>query len=163
MKKVLKFLDDHFEEYILIASFFVTVTVIFIQVIARYVFKNSLSWSEELARYIFVWQIWLGAAYAAKIDKHINITVVREKLPQKVQVILEFLVYVLWIAFTVFMVVEGRELIAFIIKTKQKAPALRIPMAIPYASVPIGCGIMGLRLIEKIVRSIPGWKERWNS
>ncbi len=163
MKKVLKFLDDHFEEYVLIASFFVTVTVIFVQVVARYIFHNSLSWSEELARYIFVWQIWLGAAYAAKIDKHINITVAREKLPQKLQVIIEVFVYLLWIAFTIFMVFKGRELLAYILKTKQKAPALRIPMAIPYASVPVGCGLMGIRLIEKIIRSIPDWKARWNA
>ena len=83
--KVLRFLDDHLEEYLLIGSFFITVTVIFIQVVARYVFNNSLTWSEEFARYIFVWQIWLGASYAAKINKHINITVAREKMPQRIR------------------------------------------------------------------------------
>ena len=159
--KLIRAIDDHLEEYLLIGSFFVTVTVVFIQVIARYVFNNSLTWSEEFARYIFVWQIWLGASYAAKINKHINITVAREKFPQRVQIILEALVLVLWIAFAVFMVVKGRDVIAFVIKSKQRTPALRISMAIPYLSVPVGCGLMGYRILQNFIKSIPGWKERW--
>ena len=160
--KLLRFLDDHLEEYLLIGSFFVTVTVIFIQVICRYVFGNSLSWSEELARYIFVWQIWLGASYAAKINKHINITVAREKMPQRVQVILEALVLVIWTAFAVFMVVKGKDVIAYIIKSKQRTPALQISMAIPYLSVPVGCGLMAFRILENVVRSLPDWRVRWS-
>lgn len=159
--KVVRFIDDHLEEYLLIGSFFVTVALIFVQVICRYVFKNSLSWSEELARYIFVWQIWLGASYAAKIKKHISITVAREKLPQKAQIVLEALVIVLWFAFSVFMVVKGREVIAYIAKSKQRTPALQIPMTIPYMSVLVGCGLMAFRLVENFIKSIPDWKARW--
>ena len=159
--KVLRFLDDHLEEYLLIGSFFVTVAVIFVQVVARYVFNNSLTWSEEFARYIFVWQIWLGAAYAAKINKHINITVAREKMPQRIQVILEALVMVLWVAFAVFMVVKGKDVIAYVLRSKQRTPALQIPMAVPYMSVPVGCGLMGLRILQNFIKSIPDWKGRW--
>ena len=159
--KVLRFLDDHLEEYLLIGSFFVTVGVIFAQVIFRYVLRNSLTWSEELARYIFVWQIWLGASYAAKINKHINITAAREKMPRRVQVILEALVLVLWAAFAVFMVVKGRDVIAYILKSRQRTPALQIPMAVPYLSVPVGCGLMAFRITENFFRSIPDWRARW--
>lgn len=159
--KVLRFLDDHLEEYLLIGSFFVTVAVIFAQVIFRYVLRNSLTWSEELARYIFVWQIWLGASYAAKINKHINITAARERMPQRVQVILEAVVLVLWAAFAVFMVVKGKDVIAYILKSKQRTPALQIPMAVPYLAVPVGCGLMAFRIVENFFRSIPDWKERW--
>ncbi|MGI5963262.1 MAG: TRAP transporter small permease [Lawsonibacter sp.] len=159
--KVLRAIDKHLEEYLLVGSFFVTVTVIFVQVVCRYVFKNSLSWSEELARYIFVWQIWLGASYAAKINKHINITVARERFPQKVQIILEALVLILWAAFAVFMVYKGKDVIEYILKSKQRTPALQIPMAIPYLSVPVGCGLMAIRIIQNFIYSIPDWKARW--
>lgn len=159
--KVLRFIDKHLEEYLLVGSFFVTVTVIFIQVIFRYVLKNSLSWSEELARYIFVWQIWLGASYAAKINKHINITVAREKFPERVQIVLEAVVLVCWAAFAVFMVVQGRSVVAYIMRSKQRTPALQIPRAIPYSSVPVGCGLMAFRVIQKFVQNIPDWKARW--
>ena len=160
--KVLRFIDDNLEEYVLAASFVVTIALIFVQVVCRYVLRNSLSWSEELARYIFVWQIWLGAAYAAKIDKHINITVVRERLPQKTQIVLDFLVLAIWLAFSLFMVVRGIDVVNSIFKMKQRSPALQIPMGIPYMAVPVGCALMSFRVAQKIVTSLPGWKKRWS-
>ena len=42
----------------------------------RTVFKNSLTWSEELSRYIFIWQIWLGASTALKYNEHIRVTLI---------------------------------------------------------------------------------------
>ena len=45
---------DHFEETILVYSYLLVVPLLFVQVVSRYVFNHSLSWSEELARYIFI-------------------------------------------------------------------------------------------------------------
>ena len=61
MKKILKFLNDYLEETICIILMSVMTIIIFIQVIMRYVMHNSLSWSEELARYCFIWLIYIGA------------------------------------------------------------------------------------------------------
>ena len=66
----MKRITDHLEEYILIGSLFVSVALVFVQIVMRYAFKNSIFWSEELVRYIFLWQIWLGASYATKENKH---------------------------------------------------------------------------------------------
>lgn len=49
----------------------------------RTVFHNSLSWSEELSRYIFIWQIWLGASIALKEDEHINVTLIYNFVKKK--------------------------------------------------------------------------------
>ena len=54
---------NNLEEYLLIISLVCNVLLVFLQVIMRTVFKNSLTWSEELSRYIFIWQIWLGRFY----------------------------------------------------------------------------------------------------
>ena len=55
---------NNLEEYLLVVSLVINVLLVFLQVIMRTVFKNSLTWSEELSRYIFIWQIWLGASIA---------------------------------------------------------------------------------------------------
>ena len=60
--KVLVTIWNKIEEYFLVYSLILMVALVFIQVIMRYIFNNSLSWSEELVRYIFIWQIWLGAS-----------------------------------------------------------------------------------------------------
>lgn len=64
MKKKLHLLTvyNHLEELILVCMFAVMVIVIFVQVIMRFVFNNSLSWSEALARLLFVWLTWLESA-----------------------------------------------------------------------------------------------------
>lgn len=59
MKKVIGFYNS-LEAHLLVISLAFTTLLIFVQVVMRYVFNNSLSWSEELARYVFIWQIWLG-------------------------------------------------------------------------------------------------------
>lgn len=160
--RALTYLDKYFEEAILTISFVVTIFLVFMQVIFRYVIQSSLSWSEELVRYIFVWQIWLGAAYAAKLDKHINITVIRDKMNKKTQIIVEAFVLISWFAFSLFMTVKGIDVVKYILNVGQRTPALQIPMGYPYVSVPFGCGLMSLRVLQKMILSIPKWKEGWN-
>ena len=53
------------EEVFLVATLAVCVVVSFVQVIARYVFNNSISWSEEGCKYLFVWMIWMGTDFPA--------------------------------------------------------------------------------------------------
>ena len=48
---------NKFEEYLLVISLAVTVTLIFYQVIMRFIFNDAPSWTEEVTRYIFIWQI----------------------------------------------------------------------------------------------------------
>ena len=69
----LRFLNKRFEELILVPSLVFTVILVFSQVVMRYVFQSSLYWSEELARYLFVWQTWLGASLAVREASHIRI------------------------------------------------------------------------------------------
>ena len=54
MKKLLKILDEHAEDVLAVILMSAATLIIVIQVIMRYLFKNSLSWSEEMARYLFV-------------------------------------------------------------------------------------------------------------
>ena len=67
---------NHLEEYLLVGSLVFSVLLVFLQVVMRTVFKNSLSWSEELARYLFIWQTWLGVSIAFKEDEHIKVTLI---------------------------------------------------------------------------------------
>ena len=51
------------EETILIILLVIMTGVMGIQIVSRYVFQNSLTWSEELVRYMFVWSAFLGIPF----------------------------------------------------------------------------------------------------
>jgi len=146
--KVLKYIDNKFEEILLLVLLIAMVVLIFLQVIMRYVFSNSLSWSEELARYMFLWLIWVGASYATKTKSHIAIDAVKSRLPKIPQQILTVLVFVIWLGFALFLCIEGFELTEKIFGMGQKSTALQLPMGFAYASVPVGSGLMVIRLIQ---------------
>src|SRR5512141_3015004 len=52
-----------------------------LQVASRYVFNRPTSWSEELARYLFVWITFLGAAVVIRKRRHVDVTVLTDRLP----------------------------------------------------------------------------------
>lgn len=63
---MLKKLEKNFEEIILMTLLVLMSIVLGLQIVARYVFNNSLSWSEELVRYLFIWSTFLGIPYSIK-------------------------------------------------------------------------------------------------
>ena len=65
----MKWVLDHVEEFFMIPLIFAMSIIIFIQVVCRYVFQNSLTWSEEMARYMFVWLVYFSV-YRKKRKAH---------------------------------------------------------------------------------------------
>ena len=151
---------DHLEEIFLVPSILFSVVLIFSQVVMRYVFSNSLAWSEELARYLFVWQVWVGASYSAKNRSHLRITFTRDRLAPATQKKVEIVVTVIWIAFALFIARNGFSLVARVHRFNQMSPALRLPMAYAHLSVPVGCSLMVVRLIENTVKDFFSTKLR---
>ena len=58
--KILKLLDEKLEEVFLVIILIAAVVIVAMQVVTRYVFKIPLPWSEEIARYLFLWLTWGG-------------------------------------------------------------------------------------------------------
>lgn len=143
---------DHLEEYVLVWSLMFSVFLIFLQVVMRYVFRNSLSWSEELARYVFLWQIWLGASFAVKEHRHLRIEMIVDRLHGRNRQFFELFVLLIWFGFSVFLALKGSELSMLLFKRGQVSPAMRIPMGFAYASVPVGCTLMSIRLVLEMWR-----------
>lgn len=149
MKKVCKWIEENFEKWFLIISLIVMVVLIFVQVLLRLTGK-SIVWIEELARYIMLYQIWIGAAYAVKEDAHIRISSFKNRFKGKSKVRLELIVLTIWLIFSVWLIGEGCILVQEISKMGQRSPAMRLPMVVPYLSVPIGGLLMSIRLVQKL-------------
>ncbi len=146
MKKILK----NFEEYLLVSSLAVLVFLVFLQVVMRYFFRESLTWSEEIARFVFLWMVWLGAGLATKYDAHLKIGIFIDKMGPTLRKKVDFVATLIWISFSAFLFWKGGELTLVLIHRHQLSPVLEIPMALAYAAVPMGAGIMLLRLLRQL-------------
>ncbi len=155
MKKIIENLD----EYILMAMLSASTLLIFFQVVMRYVFMDSLSWSEELARYMYVWQTWIASSYAVKMGRHLRITSVVDKAKGRARVLLELFVIVLWLAFSVFLCFKAAELCKMIFDQQQTSPAMNLPMWLAYMAVPTGTALMAIRLVQQFVANVAKLKE----
>lgn len=148
--KIFKWLNEHFEELFLGVFTVTMVIVISIQVFMRYVLDNSLSWSEELARYCFIWLIYLGISYGVKSQRHIKVDVVLILLKDKWKIVLSIIANILFLSFAVFVIIYGSGIVTQLLTFGQLSPALDIPIWLVYLAGPIGMGLTALRLIQQI-------------
>jgi TRAP-type C4-dicarboxylate transport system permease small subunit len=145
--KLLKFLDN-LESHLckVLLSFFVT--LLFLQVIFRVVIMKSLSWSEELSRFAFVWFAFLGASYATRLGAINRVTVQFKFLPKRLKDIILLVADAFWILFNLVMIRESFKVIADMIEFPFNSPALDLPMHYIYMVFPVAFGLMTLRIIQ---------------
>lgn len=150
-KNILKVLD-RIEETVLIAMFAAMVGIIFFQVIMRYVFNNSLSWSEELGKFLFVWISWLGISIGHKRKEHIKITLVVDKLPHKLKMICEAISELILIVICGITMYYGVIMIA--IQKNIPYAGIKISTSWGYLSLVLGCGIFIIRATVYFIQAI---------
>ncbi|WP_249260936.1 TRAP transporter small permease [Virgibacillus pantothenticus] len=127
------------------------VLVIFLQVIMRYVLGSSLSWSEELARYCFIWSVYIGISYGVKRKRHISVDVLLVMLKERGRLILTILTNCLFIIFAAIIIYYGADITIRLLSWGQDSPALQIPMGVVYLAAPIGLGLCIIRLMQDIL------------
>ena len=120
-------------------------------VFTRYAMGAQASWSEELARFLLIWIGILGAAYASGQNMHLAIDLVSPKLSEAANKRLNLFIRGLIIAFALFVLVIGGTRLIYISQVLgQLSPALRMPMSIVYAAVPLsGLLIIYYKLTER--------------
>ena len=146
--KFLKMLNNHFEEYLLVLLMVAEVIIVFAQVITRFILKSPLAWSEEIARYMFIWLVWIGAAYATKENKNIKIDLLSSKFTGAMKVLADIFVTVLFkVTYTVY-------------ASNSIATGSHMPMWIAWFSLPLSMALMTFRFIQNSVRSIKDSKKK---
>lgn len=148
--KVLKWLDENFEEKLMSTSLWAIVIIMGIQVIMRYVFKSSLKWSEEVSRYLFIWLVFIGMSYGVKKGSHMRIDILETFFP-KLKSIFAIITDVSFLIFAAYMIGPGVTVIQGLKTTGQRSPAAEIPMYIVYFGLLAGLFLVLFRLIQKFI------------
>ena len=116
------------------------VLIIFGQVIFRYVFRAPPFWTEELARYIFTWVCFLGAAYVLKNKGNITLSFIYKYIPQHFLFYYKQLINILILFTIVILVYYGIKSCINIYGIV--SPALGINMVYVNAALPVSGIIM---------------------
>ena len=135
------------EKTVAMIGLFSLVALISIQVVARYFLKTSTPWSEELARYVFIWTSYVGCGMCFAKKKHIVIDLIDEvanktKKPRQILFVVEKFTMIASIVFLCFFLSKYWIYFMRIVKLGRSATALNLPMAIPYFSVIAGSTLM---------------------
>jgi TRAP-type C4-dicarboxylate transport system permease small subunit len=126
------------------------VAVTFGQVFTRYVLNFAPAWCEELARYLFIWVVFLGAPIGVQERGHMALKLVQDRLPLSGKRFCNGLVYA---AATLFLAALTWQGIALVLRTVyQVSPTLLISMRWVYVAIPIGSLLMLFHLATIFLR-----------
>jgi C4-dicarboxylate transporter, DctQ subunit len=149
--KLLKPLD-WLEDTIAVLTMALVSIIIFGQVVSRYGFNYTPSWSEELSRFLIVWSIFIGVSIGVRKNQHIGVDALIRFLPHKLKVASEVLLNLIGLVVVCVLVYISIGYIKDTIEYEQLSPSMRIPMYIPYMAMPVGLTLSGIRFIQDIVR-----------
>jgi C4-dicarboxylate transporter DctM subunit len=123
-----------------------------IQVLYRYVLNDSLAWSDELGRYLFIWCVFMGATMGVKKSLHPSFGSVVQSLPPTARTVVVLLGRVLTIGFCVDLFLLSQKVMPTI--GTAVSPALQISMSYLYLIFPLFALVSLVHVVSHV------WEDR---
>ncbi|TDO94825.1 TRAP-type C4-dicarboxylate transport system permease small subunit [Halanaerobium saccharolyticum] len=115
----------------------------------RYIIRDSLSWTEELARYLMIWAALLAVSVGIKDKEHVGIQLLIKQFPPVITKLITFVVYLITIIFLGVLTVKGYQVADK--AQNQLSLALNISMYWPLMSIPVSGS---LAIIQQLIQTI---------
>jgi C4-dicarboxylate transporter DctQ subunit len=126
------------------------------QVVSRYVFNYTPSWSEELSRYLIVWTIFIGTAVGVRKNIHIGVDAFIRLAPPRAKLALEVLLNLVGAGVSVVLIYLAVLFIQDTVAYEQLSPAMQIPMWLPYLAMPVGLGFAVVHFLHDVAKLLAG-------
>jgi TRAP-type transport system small permease protein len=143
---------SRFERYLVTANraiifvmMAVMATLVFVNVIARYVLNFSIIWAEEVSQYLMIWIAYLGAGLALREGRHVALELLHDSLPVALGRKMRMVIGGLVLAFLGAVTVLGFQFVVFV--WPQETPVLNISLGIPSLAIPIGTLLFAVHLV----------------
>lgn len=136
------------------AALILMAVIVVVQVFCRFVLNDSLSWSEEAARYLQVYITFVGAAVALQRGAHIGVDFLTGFFKGKAKWVSNLFIHLVVAVFCVIVILAGAQVVATQIKYGQTSPALHLEMWKVYLALPLGGALMLVEDLVKLVHEI---------
>ncbi len=143
--KLLKKLDQNLERYLLLLLLAGMTLILGIQIFCRFVLNNSLTWSEELARFMFIWSTFLSIGFCLKENISLKIDTFITLFPKKVQHVILLVGDILMLIFFVYMIPSAWNFAYASVQNGQTSAACGIPMYFVQGSILVGFALAAIR------------------
>ncbi|UFJ41408.1 TRAP transporter small permease [Brevibacillus humidisoli] len=128
------------------------------RILGQYIDMELPRWTEELARYLMIWLVFIGASLAVRYAALIGMEAIAERLPVKPQKGLRIVVLLVSKVFYVVLIIYGIEMLGHV--STQLSPGLKMPMAFVYAAIPAGGLFMLLNSFAVLFETMRGGASR---
>ncbi len=133
-----------------------TLTVL-LQVIMRYVFNSPLTWTEELARYLFIYLTFIGGGLLVYQRGHLFVEVIFNNLPDRVRKGIQIFIDAIVCGFSVYLLISAKTLMG--IASGSYSTAMHIPMEYISFSVLLGAVLIILFSVCNIYEDLKNLKK----
>ena len=133
----------------------VMVAVVISGVFARYLLKNPMSWTEEVARFLMNWMALLGSSIVTRHRAHLGLLYFVQKFPMSLQRLTKLLMDILIMVFLYLLTVEGYQMA--VAAAEQIEPTTGITMNYILACVPLAGLLMMIQLALQMVVDLFHW------
>ena len=151
---LLRTLDQNAERWALLVFYVMLVITMAVEVLRREIFSYSSIWGEEIVRYSFIYLAWIGAAAAVKERAHIRIDVILHYLGTRAKAVVYIFGDLVMFGVAAVALHYSWETVAVSWKFGSVSHGLRVPMTWFLMAVPIGFGLMILRLVQSLLRDL---------
>jgi TRAP-type C4-dicarboxylate transport system permease small subunit len=140
---------DRAVEWLVAALVAAMVIAGFLQIVNRFVFNVSLSWSEELQRYLNIWIVFLAIPIGYRRGVHLGMNMLFERMPALAQRSLQLLQEVLWLVLALTIAWFATRIM--VIAQNQTSGSLGITMDKVYLAQVIGGTYLALIAVRRLV------------
>jgi TRAP-type C4-dicarboxylate transport system permease small subunit len=138
-----------FEDILCTVLLIVIFASVVLQVVNRWLVKASIPWTEELARYCFVWLSCVGISLGVRQNRHMNVDLIDKYLSEKNRCLLGGMVDVVFVVLCFFVVYCGMKYVSKLKNYGQKSAALQLEAWVIYLAGPVGFGLSLFRIVQK--------------
>lgn len=154
--RLIKWLDKNLEESILVILLINMILIMGLQITMRYIFQSSLTWSEELVRFMFIWSTFISVPYCIKHGRSIKIVTFRENFSKRVKRLLLIVDKIFLLVLFSILTYYAVDVVRMTGLSGQSSTALGLPMGVVQISTVIGFGLSCFRIIQKLFISLKG-------
>lgn len=159
--KILKWLDEHFEEFFLVIFLVLICWVELAQVIIRKIpWIHALTWAEEFCRFMWIWSVFISLPYTIRKGNMLRVAILLDAMPHKVRKTVNIIVDIINTAAMALCAYYSFSVVSAIKVSGETSPAMLWPMWIVYSFMIIGFVLAIFRGIQQIVIHIQHFNEK---